>query len=433
MSVFRPLKEGSQNETPSEKKVQDITINAFYEPHTLTFLAMIAVSLGYICLTRSDDNEELNIFYGLITCALVVGVPISIMLFPNGPFTRPHPILWRIVFGGLLCYMLALVFMLFCSMSQIRRAMIFIDPSLKDAKREIDLVESYAEDCSDISFATIWASLDIFAFAHFWGWGMKALMIRNYGICWTISVTWEITEVMFQHILPNFKECWWDHWILDVVVCNGGGIWLGMIVGQFLELRRYRWESVLEIDSRKKKFKRCLLQFTPESWGRLDWLHGNYRHPIGRTLALFIIMMLWQIVELNTFFSKHFFRYPGHNWMCWGRILFMGLCSMPAIKQWYIYVTDPRCKRLGNHCWLYIMTVLVETLVQIKFGFEEFSRANISYILQWVVIMFIGAFVGLMLNVYSGVYYHPKGYPANEDEIELDVNINRQRKSEKVE
>jgi phosphatidylserine synthase 1 len=99
--------------------------------------------------------------------------------------------------------------------------MIFIDPSLKDAKREIDLVESYAEDCSDISLATIWASLDIFAFAHFWGWGMKALMIRydqystfvknydlffrNYGICWTISVTWEITEVMFQHILPNFK------------------------------------------------------------------------------------------------------------------------------------------------------------------------------------------------------------------------------------
>lgn len=30
-------------------------------------------------------------------------------------------------------------------------------------------------------------------------------LFRNYGICWTISVTWEITEVMFQHILPNFK------------------------------------------------------------------------------------------------------------------------------------------------------------------------------------------------------------------------------------
>ena len=46
MGGIRPLKQGSQgsHETPSEKKVQDITINAFYEPHTLTFLAMIAVS-----------------------------------------------------------------------------------------------------------------------------------------------------------------------------------------------------------------------------------------------------------------------------------------------------------------------------------------------------------------------------------------------------
>ena len=46
MGDIRPLKQGSQgsHETPSEKKVQDITINAFYEPHTLTFLAMIAVS-----------------------------------------------------------------------------------------------------------------------------------------------------------------------------------------------------------------------------------------------------------------------------------------------------------------------------------------------------------------------------------------------------
>ena len=70
--------------------------------------------------------------------------------------------------------------------------MIYMDPSLENAKREIDVVESYASDCWNIGFNTIWESLDIFAFAHFWGWGMKALMIRNYGICWVISVTWEV-------------------------------------------------------------------------------------------------------------------------------------------------------------------------------------------------------------------------------------------------
>lgn len=37
--------------------------------------------------------------------------------------------------------------------------------------------------------------MDVFAFGHFFGWAMKAMLVRHYGICWTISVTWEITEV----------------------------------------------------------------------------------------------------------------------------------------------------------------------------------------------------------------------------------------------
>ena len=46
-------------------------------------------------------------------------------------------------------------------------------------------------------------------------------------------------------LLYHIKECWWDHWILDVLICNGGGIWLGMQVARFLEMRKYRWESVI--------------------------------------------------------------------------------------------------------------------------------------------------------------------------------------------
>ena len=80
----------------------------------------------------------------------------------------------------------------FSSLVSVRAGMIYMDPSLENAKREIDVVESYASDCWNIGLNTIWDSLDIFAFAHFWGWGMKALMIRNYGICWVISVTWEV-------------------------------------------------------------------------------------------------------------------------------------------------------------------------------------------------------------------------------------------------
>jgi phosphatidylserine synthase 1 len=46
-----------------------------------------------------------------------------------------------------------------------------------------------------------------------------------------------------MHLLPNFAECWWDQVILDILLCNGGGIWLGMVVCRFLEMRTYHWAS----------------------------------------------------------------------------------------------------------------------------------------------------------------------------------------------
>lgn len=51
-------------------------------------------------------------------------------------------------------------------------------------------------------------------------------------------------QVQFAHLLPNFKECWWDALILDVLVCNGLGIWCGLKVCSFLEMREYKWVSI---------------------------------------------------------------------------------------------------------------------------------------------------------------------------------------------
>lgn len=75
-------------------------------------------SLLYIACTRSNVNASDNVLYGICAVLGVVIFPISLLLFPNGPFTRPHPALWRIVFGSSLCYFLLLVFLLFCNMEQ---------------------------------------------------------------------------------------------------------------------------------------------------------------------------------------------------------------------------------------------------------------------------------------------------------------------------
>lgn len=50
-----------------------------------------------------------------------------------------------------------------------------------------------------------------------------------------------------MHLLPNFAECWWDQVILDILLCNGGGIWLGMTTCHFLEMRTYCWASIKSV------------------------------------------------------------------------------------------------------------------------------------------------------------------------------------------
>lgn len=48
----------------------------------------------------------------------------------------------------------------------------------------------------------------------------QAMVLRNYGMLYTVSIGFELMELTFQHWLPNFNECWWDSWILDFLVCN---------------------------------------------------------------------------------------------------------------------------------------------------------------------------------------------------------------------
>ena len=70
----------------------------------------------------------------------------------------------------------------------------------------------------------------------------KALIVRDWALLWVISVGFEIMELTFQHMLPNFNECWWDSWILDVALCNFIGMWAGMKVSGVQEMMHDRLE-----------------------------------------------------------------------------------------------------------------------------------------------------------------------------------------------
>ncbi|CAK8683500.1 unnamed protein product [Clavelina lepadiformis] len=343
-------------------------------------------------MTRDESMEEKNIWYGLYAVIFFFMV-ISILTFPNGPFTRPHPVVWRIIFGWSVLYFLCLVFVTFLSIKQVRGIMIWLDDDLKHVKREVDVIEEYAVNCSEVTAARLYASLDIFAFAHFSGWAMKALLLRSYVMCWSISILWELTEVFFMHLLPNFKECWWDQIFLDVLLCNGLGIWVGIQVCKFLEMREYRWESIKDIHSTSGKLRRAAMQFMPQKLSPLRWLDPNSN--VMRVIGVYILLVLFVLSELNTFFLKHFLRFPANHVFCWGRIGLISICSAPAIRQYYVYLTDTRCKRVGTQTWVYIAIVCTETIISLKFGAEEFTRTQFLNVIGWLVVTLVMALVCL--------------------------------------
>ncbi|CAL1281479.1 unnamed protein product [Larinioides sclopetarius] len=378
----------------NERPVDDISLEVFYKPHTITLLTVAIIVIIYSVYTRNEDNIENNIWAG-IQCVFFFFLIISVLAFPNGPFIRPHPAVWRLVFGVSVVYLLVLLFILFQSYDTVKSIMYWFYPDLVHFR--IDSEKEYGVNCSDITFERVWSHVDVFAFGHFFGWAMKAMLVRHYGICWTISVAWEITEIAFAHLLPNFIECWWDAIILDILLCNGCGIWLGMVLCRKLENETYEWESIKSIPSTKGKIRRAVLQFTPASWTHVRWLDPNCTYM--RFFAVYQLVFFWLVTELNTFFLKHIFEIPPGHPLSVGRIVLIGLIVAPTLRQYYSYVTDPRCKRVGTQCWVFGAITITEAIIWSKFGLELVARTQIQNILLWLLIQLVMSFICLYICV----------------------------------
>uniref|UniRef100_A0A915PGP1 Phosphatidylserine synthase n=1 Tax=Setaria digitata TaxID=48799 RepID=A0A915PGP1_9BILA len=378
----------------NERVVNDVTLEFFYKPRTVTVLVIICILLVVPAFSRNDARSGNNVYAG-ITAAVVLFLVVSGLTFPNGPFIRPHPVFWRIIFGMSVLYILMLQFALFQNFRDIKDVLKWLDPQGL-SKEKLD-EKAYAVNCSDITLERLWGYMDIFALGHFVGWAMKAVLIRHSIICWYISIAWELTEVFFAHLLPNFQECWWDAIILDILICNGLGIWFGIWLSRFFEMRQFHWESIKDIKTTRGKFKRAVLQFTPESWMKVDW-YNNFA--LRRTLAIYGFVLIWLITELNTFFLKHIFAVDTSHPLVFSRIVLVAFISAPTIRQFYLFATDPRIKRMGMQSWVYVAICTLEAAICIRFGRPQLPRVKLTLIVSWICFMAVGTFVSVWMSVW---------------------------------
>ncbi|KAJ3210118.1 hypothetical protein HDU82_008743 [Entophlyctis luteolus] len=213
------------------------TLEFFYKPHTITALLLLVGTLVYYAMFIAHDDVVSNTKMGIAGCFGVI-LLTGLLEFKDGPFIRPHPAFWRLVLAVSVFYQLILVMLLFQDKHTARHLMTYLDPNLGVPLPE----KSYAEDCS-ITWETIKDQMDVFVLAHTFGWFAKSLVLRDPLICWILSIMFEVMEYSLQHQLPNFAECWWDHWILDVLLTNWLGIYMGIKTCEYFEMKRLGYHA----------------------------------------------------------------------------------------------------------------------------------------------------------------------------------------------
>lgn len=370
----------------------DTSVEFFYKPITLTALTIGLAALAYIAMTQDlleegRDKRRIGAY-----AALVSFLMFSMIQFRDGPFVRPHPAFWRVVLGVNLLYELALVFLLFQDLDSARSMMTLLDPSLGVPLPE----KSYAENCA-VTVDNIWDAIDIFCLAHALGWFGKAMILRDYWFCWILSIAFELAEYSLQHQLPNFAECWWDHWVLDVLVCNWLGTYLGMKTCQYLEVKPYEWRGLRQTRGLRSKARRVLSQFSPHDWTAFKW-EGTASFYHYTTVVLLLAVFL--AAELNPFYLKSLlWLEPDHPFVIL-RLAGVFLCALPAVRELYQYVNDPKkAKRMGQHCWLLLATILTELLVITKWSRGLFEEPLPRYV-RWA--WTIG---GVLLLLYPAIRF----------------------------
>ncbi|CAH8461345.1 unnamed protein product [Schistosoma rodhaini] len=352
----------------------DGTSTFFWNAHTVLCLFIFACILIYVALLENGNySSEYNMKRG-ISAVIMVFLLFGVLHTPDGPFLRPHPAFWRFILCLSILYELILVFLLFQSVDDARQWLRYLDLELGKPLEEKDYggnCRIYDWDRPDNPWHNVISKMDGFVTVHFVGWWAKTLILRDYWICNVLSFAFEVLEYSLEHQLPNFSECWWDHWIMDFLGCNLLGIWLGMKTINYLSMKPYHWRGMWNIPSYRGKLRRVMLQFTPRRWTDFDWRPtGSLKRWLG-TLVLAIAILT---AELNTFYLKFVLWVPPPHFLCLGRLIFLTLMGATAIREYFEYLDDPKCKRFGRQAWMIASIIITELLIVMKFGWDIITK-----------------------------------------------------------
>jgi len=360
-----------------------------YTKHSLMIASIFVAYLVYFCQLTTDDMNTQMVGWAIAKALVMLFGCLGMMVFPTGPYIRPHPVFWRALFTVGCIYMFALTVFAMMTATQMRQTLGFLDPKLGVFLPD----KSYAEDCT-LNWSNVSDKLDIFVIAHYLGWVAKAIIIRDRMLLWTLSILWEFVEIATAYVLPNFAECWWDQWIMDVGFCNALGIECGMLFLHYYEsdVPHYDWVPFMQISSLGQKAFRMIRQFQPTHWTKPKWENSDLWI---RYFYYNLLILSCTVIDMNLFCLKRWLWMPTDHPFILGRSFLFAALTLVSSRQIYFYLTHPKCDFVGSFTWISGIILFLECVIIYKvmdpLPETPYQTKQIGYTLftMWVCISYV--------------------------------------------
>ena len=99
------------------------------------------------------------------------------------------------------------------------------------------------------------------------------------------------------------------------------------------------------------------------------------------------------VCEVDAFYLKYLLWIPPPHWINIARLCYYFFAGIPAVREFYQYVADPECKRVGAQTWLIAASILTELLLVFKFGRGEFPNPAPKNVVMFWAFLLVGLVV----------------------------------------
>ena len=172
-------------------------------------------------------------------------------------------------------------------------------------------------------------------------------------------------------------------WSLDVLVCNWLGLYIGMETVKYFSMKTYHWRGIQEIPNVRGKVSRSLQQFLPHSFTSFQW---GPTKSFKNFAFILVILVLFLECELNAFYLKYLMWIPPNHSLNIIRLCLYVAMGAVSFREGYQLLSDRKCKRLGTQAWVCVACIIIETLICVKFGKDEFTEPMPTHIsVFWVL------------------------------------------------